>query len=137
DACATAGIAEAIKRGQRYLDAGVVILFVDALKNIDDAVALGRALDGRLIISMVEGNETAKLTPDELRQMGFSIALYPLSTLLRATYANRNLLADLKQNGTTQAQVNRMSTYSEFSEIVGLDHFSSTVSDLSLAYVQR
>ncbi len=124
DACATAGIDEAVKRGRSYLDAGVDILFVDALKQIDDAVALGRALEGRLIISMVEGNETAKLTPEELKKMGFSIALYPLSTLLRATYANRNLLADLKQNGTTQAQVNRMSTYSEFSEIVDLDHFS-------------
>ena len=124
DACATVGIDEAVKRGQRYLDAGVDMLFVDALKQINDAVALGKALDGRLIISMVEGNETAKLTPHELKQMGFSVALYPLSTLLRATRANRNLLADLKQNGTTQAQMNRMSTYSEFSEIVGLDHFS-------------
>ena len=124
DACATVGIDEAIERGQRYLDAGVDMLFVDALKQIDDAAALGKALDGRLIISMVEGNETARLTPDELKQMGFCVALYPLSTLLRATCANRNLLAELKQNGTTQAQMNRMSTYSEFSEVVGLDHFS-------------
>lgn len=124
DACATAGIDEAVQRGRCYLDAGVDMLFVDAVKQIDDAVALGRALDGTLIISMVEGNETARLTPDELRQMGFSIALYPLSTLLTATYASKHLLAELKQNGTTQAQMNRMSTYSDFSEIVDLDHFS-------------
>ncbi len=124
DACATAGIDEALRRGQCYLDAGVDMLFVDAVKKIDDAVALGKALDGTLIISMVEGNETSRLTPEELKQMGFSIALYPLSTLLTATHANGKLLADLKQNGTTQATVDRMSTYSEFSEIVALDHFS-------------
>jgi 2-methylisocitrate lyase-like PEP mutase family enzyme len=100
------------------------MLFVDAVKKIDDAVALGRALDGTLIISMVEGNETAKLTPDELKQMGFSIALYPLSTLLTATYANVRLLAELKQNGTTQGGMDRMSTYADFSEIVDLEHFN-------------
>ena len=125
DACATAGIDEAIQRGRCYLDAGVDMLFVDAVRHINDAVALGRALDGILIISMVEGNETARLTPDELKQMGFSIALYPIATLLRATHANRNLLADLRRNGTTQTHMDRMSTYSDFSEIVGLNHFSS------------
>ena len=124
EASPAGGIDEALRRGQRYLDAGVDMLFVDAVKQIDDAVALGQALDGTLIISMVEGNETARLTPGELKQMGFSIALYPLSTLLTATHANGKLLADLKQNGTTQARMEHMSTYSEFSEIVDLDHFS-------------
>lgn len=124
DACATLGIDEAIQRGRAYLDAGVDMLFVDALKQIDDAVALGKALDGTLIIAMVEGNETAQLTPDELKQMGFSVALYPLSTLLTATHASKSLLADLKQNGTTQSRMDQMSTYTEFSQIVGLDHYT-------------
>ena len=124
DALATAGREEAIQRGRAYLDAGVDMLFVDAVKQIDDAVALGKALDGTLIIAMVEGNETAQLTPDELKQMGFSIALYPLSALLTATHANKSLLAHLKQNGTTQARMDHMTTYSEFSDIVGLDHYT-------------
>ena len=125
DALATAGREEAIRRGRAYLDAGVDMLFVDAVKQIDDAVALGKALDGTLIIAMVEGNETARLTPDELKQMGFSIALYPLSTLLTATHANKSLLACLKQNGTTQVRMDRMSTYSEFSDVVGLEHYTN------------
>ena len=73
DALATAGIDEAIKRGRCYLDAGIDMLFIDAVKQIDDAHALGRTLDGILVISMLEGNETAKLTPEELEQMGFTI----------------------------------------------------------------
>ena len=124
DACATSGVDEAIRRGQRYLDAGIDILFVDAVKQISDAVALGQALDGTLMISMVEGNETARLALDELKQMGFALALYPLSALLTATCANRELLADLKASGTTRARTDRMSTYADLSEIVGLDHFN-------------
>ena len=38
DACATAGIDEAVRRGQCYLDAGVDMLFVDAVKRIDGGV---------------------------------------------------------------------------------------------------
>lgn len=124
DACSTFGVDEAIHRGRRYLDAGVDLLFVDAVKEIDDAHALGKALDGTLIISMVEGNETAKLSPEELKQMGFSIALYPISTLLTATYANRDFLLDLKRNGTVQGRMNQMLTYNEFSKIVDLGHYN-------------
>ena len=125
DACSSFGVGEAIDRAKRYLDAGVDMLFVDAVKDIHDAYALGKALDGTLIISMVEGNETAKLLPDELKQMGFSIALYPISTLLTASYANKNILRDLKQNGTTQARMGQMLTYSDFCKVVNLDHYSS------------
>ena len=124
DACAVAGVDEAVRRGRCYLDAGVDMLFVDAVKRIDDAATLGKTLGGILIISMVEGNETAALTPAELKQMGFSIALYPLSTLLTATHANQALLADLKRNGTTQGNRNSMSTYSDFAAIVNLDRFN-------------
>ena len=125
DACSSLGVDEAIERGRCYLDAGVDMLFIDAVKQIDDARTLGKAFDGTLIISMVEGNETAKLLPDELKQMGFSIALYPISTLLTASYANKNILRDLKQNGTTQARMGQMLTYSDFCKVVNLDHYSS------------
>jgi 2-methylisocitrate lyase-like PEP mutase family enzyme len=78
DALITEGIESAIQRGRLYLETGIDMLFIDAVKTIDDARALGQALDGKLVISMVEGNETAQLTCEELQQMGFSAALYPL-----------------------------------------------------------
>ncbi|MBN2294241.1 MAG: isocitrate lyase/phosphoenolpyruvate mutase family protein [Pirellulales bacterium] len=125
DACAVFGVDEALNRARCYLEAGVDMLFIDAVKKIDDARLLGEALKGAtLIISMVEGNETAQLLPDELKQMGFSIALYPLSTLLRATYASREMLADLKENGTTLAKADQMMTYGDFSKVVDLDRYN-------------
>jgi carboxyvinyl-carboxyphosphonate phosphorylmutase len=120
-----AGLDEAIKRIRRYREAGVDMVFVDAIKRIDDARAVGQAVDGPLMISVVEGNETAKLRTDELKKMGFALALYPLSTLLAATRAIGDILAKLKQNGTTHAWTDRMVTYSDFSEVVRLDRFCS------------
>jgi 2-methylisocitrate lyase-like PEP mutase family enzyme len=123
DALAAAGLDEAIQRARRYRDVGVDLLFVDAVKRIEDARAVGQAVAGPLVISVVEGNETAKLTPDELKQMGFALALYPLSTLFSGTHAIRDVLAELRRSGTTQARTDRMLTYAEFSEVVCLDHF--------------
>ena len=114
DALAAAGLDEA----------GVDIIFVDAIKRIEDARALGQALEGPLVISVVEGHETAALTPEELKQMGFDVALYPLSALLSATHAIQEVLTELRQNGTTQARADRMTTYADFCEIVRLAHFS-------------
>jgi 2-methylisocitrate lyase-like PEP mutase family enzyme len=77
DALAAAGIGEALERARRYREAGVDIVFVDAVKRIDDAAAVGRTIAGPLMISIVEGHETTRLKPDDLKQMGFS--LDPLS----------------------------------------------------------
>jgi len=123
DALAAAGVDEAIARARRYRETGVDLIFVDAIKRVDDARAVARAVEGPLVISMVEGNETAKLTPAELKQIGFAVAVYPLSTLLTASRAICDTLAELKRSGTSQALADRMLTYSQFTEAVRLDHF--------------
>ena len=123
DALAAAGRDEAIQRACRYRQAGVDIVFVDAMKRIDDAVAVAQAVEGPLMISVVEGHETTKLPPLELKQMGYCLALYPLSTLFTATRAIQDVLSELKRSGTTDAHAQRMATYAEFSDVVRLDHF--------------
>jgi 2-methylisocitrate lyase-like PEP mutase family enzyme len=123
DAVAAVGVDEAIRRALRYREAGVDMVFVDAIKRIDDARAVAQAVGGPLMFSVVEGNESAKLTPDEIRGMGFVLALYPLSALFAATGAIRDVLAEIRRTGTTAAWANRMPTYSEFSEVVRLERF--------------
>jgi 2-methylisocitrate lyase-like PEP mutase family enzyme len=123
DAVAAVGRDEAIRRALRYRETGVDIVFVDAMKRIDDAVAVAKAVEGPLMISVVEGHETTKLKPQELKQMGYCLALYPLSTLFTATRAIQNVLGELKRSGATESYADRMVTYAEFSDIVRLDHF--------------
>jgi 2-methylisocitrate lyase-like PEP mutase family enzyme len=123
DALAAAGLDEALQRARRYREAGVDIVFVDAVRRIEHARAIGQAIAGPLMISLVEEHEAASLKPDELKRMGFSLALYPLSALFAATRAIQEMLAELKRTGTTQTRADRMATYAEFSAVVGLDHF--------------
>ena len=125
DALAATGRDEAIRRALRYREAGVDLVFVDAMKTIADAEAVAREVPGPLMISIVEGHETTRLLPQDLKSLGYAIALYPLSALFAATRAMSEVLQSLQGNGSTLSEAGRMATYSEFSELVRLDHFRS------------
>jgi 2-methylisocitrate lyase-like PEP mutase family enzyme len=125
DAQAAAGRDEAIRRALRYREAGVDLVFVDAMKTIADAEAVAREVPGPLMISIVEGHETTRLLPQDLKRLGYSLALYPLSALFAATRAVSEVLQGLRRDGSTLADAGRMATYAEFSEVVRLDHFRS------------
>jgi 2-methylisocitrate lyase-like PEP mutase family enzyme len=125
DALAAMGRDEAIRRALRYRESGVDLVFVDAMKTIADAEAVAREVPGPLMISIVEGHETTRLLPQDLKSLGYAIALYPLSALFAATRAVSEVLRSLRGNGTTLAEAGRMATYAEFSELVRLDHFRS------------
>ena len=122
---AGAGMDEAIRRGRLYRDAGADIIFIDAIKRIDDARAMAGAIEGPLMISLVEGTESAGLKPDEIRHMGFALALYPLSALLAAVRAVQEMLAELKRTGTTSGCAGRMAGYADISAVTDLDHYRS------------
>ena len=125
DALAAVGRDEAIRRASRYHEAGVDLVFVDAMKTIADAEAVAREVPGPLMISIVEGHETTRLLPQDLKSLGYSLALYPLSLLFAATRAVSEVLRSLRRDGSTLAEAGRMATYAEFSEWVRLDHFRS------------
>ena len=125
DGLAAVGRDEAIRRASRYREAGVDLVFVDAMKTIADAEAVAREVPGPLMISIVEGHETTRLLPQDLKSLGYSLALYPLSPLFAATRAVSEVLRSLRRDGSTLAEAGRIATYAEFSEWVRLDHFRS------------
>lgn len=125
DGLAAVGRDEAIRRASRYREAGVDLVFVDAMKTIAEAEAVAREVPGPLMISIVEGHETTRLLPQDLKSLGYSLALYPLSPLFAATRAVSEVLRSLRRDGSTLAEAGRIATYAEFSEWVRLDHFRS------------
>jgi 2-methylisocitrate lyase-like PEP mutase family enzyme len=111
----------------------VDLVFVDAMKTIADAEAVAREVPGPLMISIVEGHETTRLLPQDLKSLGYALALYPLATLFAATRAVSGVLRSLRRDGSTLAEAGRMATYAEFSEWVRLDHFRSLDARFGLA----
>ncbi len=123
DAIGVLGIEEAVRRANIYAETGVDLVFVDGVRTIAQAQTVARNVPGRKVLSIVDGNETQRLTSKEIEEMGFDIVFYALSTLFAAARATRAVLTTLKNEGTTIGATASMVTYDEFMGMVGYDRF--------------
>ena len=69
---------------------------------------------------MVETGRTPLLTARELQDIGYDMVVFPISTLLVAAKAAYDMLADLQANGTTKNYMDRMMSFSQFNDFIGL-----------------
>ena len=81
---------------------------------------VGRRIGKPLLANMVNGGRTPMLPADQLKALGFSIAIYPAVGFLSAGEALRRAYTDLKQNGTTTSTV-PMYSFSEFNKLIGFE----------------
>ena len=96
DARAIHGLDEAIDRANAFSDLGADILFVEAPRSVDEMQAVCTRAPGIHMANMISGGKTPVLSPDELHQIGFRLAAYPLALLSAAMQAMADALADLK-----------------------------------------
>ncbi|MAZ35107.1 MAG: carboxyvinyl-carboxyphosphonate phosphorylmutase [Thalassospira sp.] len=81
------GLSEAIDRAAKFAELGADILFVEAPKTVAEMRELCAALPGPKMANIVEGGETPDLTSEELSDIGYQIAAYPLSLMAAAMKA--------------------------------------------------
>ena len=123
DGLPAVGENEAIDRANRYLDAGVDLVFVDGIKTVAEVEAVARHVAGPKVVSIVDGNETEQLSTGDLHELGFSVVLYAVTTLFVATHAISTALARLRDDGTP-ANVAPRHSYETFSTIVDLNRYA-------------
>ncbi len=121
DAMAPLGIEEAIKRGKLYREMGADIVFVEAPRSVDDMKKIADQIDAPLVANMIEEGITPNLTSKELLEMGYKIALFPLSGLYSSTFAIFETFKTLKETGTTKTLKDKMMKFKEFNKLVNLD----------------
>jgi 2,3-dimethylmalate lyase len=122
DAAAVGGIATAIARGRAYADAGADLLFVEAPTSEDDIATVAAELHGvaPLVFNWAEGGRTPPLSLDRIAELGFSLVLFPIGTLLAATAGIRALLATLRTDGTPAAALPGLPTFDGFTDLIGM-----------------
>lgn len=131
DARGPLGLAEAIERGRRYVDAGADAIFVDAPHTAAELKEIGASIRGPLIANMSESGKTPILPLEELGDLGFAIVLYPTSALRLATGVITSLFRDLRASGSTALWVDQMMTLDGVNELLGLSWFSDLDRGLS------
>jgi 2-methylisocitrate lyase-like PEP mutase family enzyme len=73
-----------------------------------------------LIANIVDGGKTPVLPADRLGKLGFKICLYPNVALYLGAYAIREGMRVLREQGTTAGLRDRMMTFAERQDVVGL-----------------
>ena len=121
DARAVEGLERALERGRMYHDAGADALFIEAVVTEQEAEQAVRAFPGvPLLFNWAEGGKTPPLSLDRLTELGYRIVIFPISTLLAATAAMRQVLREIAQAGTPAAAMRELPTFGEFTDFIGL-----------------
>lgn len=120
DARTGLGLEEAIKRGIAYGKAGADIVFIESPESEEELAEVGRRIDKPLLANMVNTGRTPMLPNDQLKKLGFSIAIYPSAGFLSAGQALHNAYTDLKNNGTSTDAV-PMYDFPEFNKLMGFE----------------
>lgn len=120
DARTNYGIDEAIRRGKLYAEAGADIVFVESVESVEEMRRVNREIPARTIANMVETGRTPFLTAQELQEVGYDLVVYPISSLFTAAKSVYDMLLDLKANGTTKNYLDKMMSFSQFNDFIGL-----------------
>ncbi len=116
DARTSFGLDEALRRGEAYFNAGADILFIEAPESEAEMKRIGAAFDKPLLSNQLHGGKTPILPQEQLRQMGFSIAIYPTAGLFAAAHTLQNVYNSLA-NG--QPVTEPLITFHDFVELIG------------------
>ncbi|WP_137178988.1 oxaloacetate decarboxylase [Roseomonas sp. AR75] len=114
DARAGEGLDAAIARAKAYRDAGADVIFVESPQSEAELEQVGRAFPGvPLLANMVEGGKTPILPAEQLQALGFRLAIYPNALTRLFAKAGMEMLASLKETGSSNAMASRMYSHGE------------------------
>lgn len=132
DARTIHGIEEAVTRAKAYAAAGADIIFVESPETTEEMKYITTSLNKPCLANMVEGGRTPLLTTKELQDLGFKIVIFPTASTYTTCKAMQDLMAGLKKLGTTQPLMDKMITFPDFNNLIGL----TQVREIEAKYVK-
>ena len=122
DARTTLGLDEALKRGEAYARAGADILFIESPESQEEMMQIGKTFPNHpLIANMVEKGRTPVLTKTELEQLGFKIAIFPVTALLASVQAITQVYEHFKDLGSSVQNPVELYDFGELSKLMGFE----------------
>jgi len=115
------GLEEGIRRCKAFRDAGADITFLESPRNKDEMKEYCDKVEGPKLANLLEGGKTPILTIEDLDEIGFSLAAYPLSLLSAATKAMNNVLD--AQAKSSRGYEDDLLEFKELKSSVGFDAY--------------
>jgi 2-methylisocitrate lyase-like PEP mutase family enzyme len=115
DARAVEGLDGALHRARLYREAGADVIFFEAPQSEAEIETLAKQLaDVPLLFNWAEGGKTPPVSYARLKELGFRIIIFPISTLLASTRGIQQVLETIRQDGTPSAALGELPRFGEF-----------------------
>jgi len=115
------GLNEAITRGIAFKEAGADAVFIEAPESKEEMKEIARHVPGPLVANMLERGVTPLMGPQELKDLGFQLIVWPLAPLYGIAQALTEIYGTLRRQGSTATILDRLMPFNQFNEIVGLE----------------
>lgn len=120
DALKTDGFEHAIERCQAFREVGCDMTFLEAPQTIEQMKKYCERVSGPKLANMLEFGNTPILPPEELGEIGYTMAAYPL-TLLSASIKAMQQSLDLIKNGEKTDDM--ILSFEETKDVVGFTQY--------------
>ncbi len=100
---------------------GADALFIEAPQSLEEVERIGTEFkDEMLVFNTVERGKTPLLPASQLGKLGFKLCIFPNAMLYLGAFAQREGLRVLKEQGTTASLLDRMMSFQDRQQLVGL-----------------
>jgi len=128
DAFAVAGLDEAIRRCNLYLEAGADLAFIDGIRTRADIEKAVKAVKGPLSVNLMDaisGMKTELIPIPELAKQGVGRVSIPVASIMVAHKALKDFFTALKNSptGLLAGQTQWVSSFEEYTDFVGLKEY--------------
>lgn len=121
DARAPEGLDSALRRAELYRGAGADVLFIEGPQSEEEIGEVSRAFPQTpLLFNWAEGGKTPPMPLDRLKEFGYRIIIFPISALLVAAQAVREVMAQIRRDGTPFCVAPSLMSFQEFNRLAGL-----------------
>ncbi|MEX2643424.1 MAG: isocitrate lyase/PEP mutase family protein [Acetobacterales bacterium] len=121
DAYSVEGFESALERGEKYVEAGADIIFVEELRSVEEMEEVIRRFSVPALFNMGGSGKTPFLGVDEIEKLGFKIAIYPNFIMRAAIHAAQELLRNFRKTGKMWGNEAGMTGWADRHQLLRMD----------------
>jgi 2-methylisocitrate lyase-like PEP mutase family enzyme len=132
DARAATGLDDALERGQRFVEEGADVIFIEAPESLAEVETVMAAFDRPQLLNLVIGGKTPIVPLADAERMRVGMVLYANIALQSAVAGMRQALGRLKQDGRCDESSPGVASFKERQALVRKSYFDALDARYSL-----
>ena len=130
DALAVDGFEAVLDRVNAFVEAGADAIFAEAMTELSLYERIVSQCPVPVLANITEFGQTPLYSLEELRSVGISMALYPLSAFRAMSLAALNVYETLREEGTQKSVQDKMQTRDELYEVLDYHSYETKLDEL-------